>query len=54
MHAGSKIGNWSKVDVGGCNTDKKACVLKRGSNASIGITFETCKYWKLVHGLLHV
>lgn len=43
MYTGSKIGKWSRVDVSGCNTDKKACVLKRGSNASIGITFETCK-----------
>uniref|UniRef100_A0A336L530 CSON004915 protein n=1 Tax=Culicoides sonorensis TaxID=179676 RepID=A0A336L530_CULSO len=49
---GSKIGKFTKIDVAGCNTDKKACVLKRGSNASIGITFETTKPVNKVEALV--
>lgn len=43
IFSGSTIGNFSKVDVSGCDIEKQACILKKGTNASIFTTFETSK-----------
>lgn len=41
--SGSKLGKFSKVSVSGCDEKANACVLKRHSNATIGLDFSLSK-----------
>ncbi|XP_058829410.1 NPC intracellular cholesterol transporter 2 homolog a-like [Topomyia yanbarensis] len=50
------IGNYSLIEVSNCNVDQPACVLKRNTNATISITFESdedlTQLKAVVHGVI--
>jgi len=41
---GSTIGKFTEVSVSGCSLSDERCVLVRGTNASISITFTPSEY----------
>ncbi|CAD7087102.1 unnamed protein product [Hermetia illucens] len=50
---GSKAGKFSKINIVGCDTSQSACILHRGTNATISIEFVSSGSATAVNTVIH-